>query len=72
MKERFLQCSAQRTRCEKSYDGIRRVSLKLCLDCRMSLITDKPFAHLPTKKVKYPTDKDNCYQELWKRTLPIK
>jgi len=69
VSERYLQCSANRNRCIVSDDGIRRLSLKQCIECKYSLITDKPFCNYPSKKVKYEKDKDNWTNELEKRLL---
>lgn len=63
VSERFLQCSVNRY-CVKNDTGNRNLSLKKCLDCKYSLISESPYANYPTKKVKYHEDKDNYLEEL--------
>lgn len=63
VSERFLQCSVKRY-CVKNNTGNRNLSLKKCLDCKYSLISERPYATYPTKKVKYHEDKDNYVEEL--------
>jgi len=63
VSERFLQCSVKRY-CVKNDTGNRNLNLKKCLDCKYSLISERPYATYPTKKVKYHEDKDNYLDEL--------
>ena len=63
VSERFLQCSVKRF-CVKNDTGNRTLSLKKCLDCKYSIISERPYATYPTKKVKYHEDKDNYLKEL--------
>ncbi len=69
VSERYLQCSANYNRCINNESGMRQQSLNKCLDCKYSLISERPFAQMPTKKIQYHEDKDNWTKELWKRTL---
>ena len=63
VSERFLQCSVKRY-CVKNDTGNRNLTLKKCLDCKYSLISERPYASYPTKTVKYHEDKDNWAEEL--------
>lgn len=69
---KYLQCSknnytGKRSYCHKHKYGNIAPTLKRCLDCEFSIITDRPFAGFNTKVVEYEGEKDNCKKELEKR-----